>query len=143
MRKRITKEVNQAKMLVITTKSRVMTCISQVLSREIRNYRVTCIAMPTEDEVEIKHLYNFEFIYGNDKLWEYLRTNVIDEVFIDTFSTQEELNILVERLLAMGITVHIGMGFLSKELPNQFVEKLGEAYVLTTSIKTARTWEMP
>ena len=142
MRKRITKEINQAKMLVITTKSRVMTCISQVLSREIRNYRVTCIAMPTEDEVEIKHLYNFEFIYGNDKLWEYLRTNVIDEVFIDTFSTQEELNILVERLLAMGITVHIGMGFLPKELPNQFVEKLGEAYVLTTSIKTARTWEI-
>ncbi len=142
IRNRINSEGHQSNMLVITTRERVINCMSQVLSKKIRDYRVTCIAMPADDETEDENRENLDIIYGDDNFWEYVRTHVVDEVFIDTFDTQKELNHLVESLLAMGITVHIGMGFLPDELPNQFVEKVGATHVLTTSIKTARTWEI-
>lgn len=142
IRNKITKPEHQSNMLVITTRERVISCMNQVLSKRVRAYRVTCIAMPTDDETDDEKKEDLDIIYGNDNFWEYVRTHVVDEVFIDTFHTQEELNKLVERLLAMGITVHIGMGFLPEELPNQFVEKVGATHVLTTSIKTARTWEI-
>uniref|UniRef100_UPI00405647AA sugar transferase n=1 Tax=Agathobacter sp. TaxID=2021311 RepID=UPI00405647AA len=142
VRSRITSESHQSKMLVITTKERVVNCMNQILSKRIRDYRVTCISMPSEDETKEEHKENLDIIYGDKNLWEYVRTHVVDEVFVDTFRTQEELNELVERLLTMGITVHIGMGFLPDELPNRFVEKIGAAHVLTTSIKAARTWEI-
>ena len=52
IRKRITSEGHQSKMLVITNRERVLNCMNQVLSKRIRDYRVTCIAMPKEDETD-------------------------------------------------------------------------------------------
>lgn len=142
IRNRITSEGHQSNMLVITTRDRIVNCMSQVLSKKIRDYRVTCIAMPADDAAEEEYKENLDIIYGDDNFWEYVRTHVVDEVFIDTFDTQKELNHLVESLLAMGITVHIGMGFLPDELPNRFIEKIGATHVLTTSIKMTENWEI-
>jgi lipopolysaccharide/colanic/teichoic acid biosynthesis glycosyltransferase len=42
----------------------------------------------------------------------------------------------------MGVTVHIGMGFLPSGLPNLFMEKIGTAQAITTTIKTATGLEI-
>ena len=44
--------------------------------------------------------------------------------------------------LGMGITVHISMGFLPDNLPNQIVEKMGGGYVVTTALKTANSMQV-
>lgn len=142
IRQRITSEGHQSRMLVITNRERVLSCMNQVLSKRIRDYRVTCIAMPKEDKTDEENEENLDVIYGDDTLWEYVRTNVVDEVYVDTFKDKDDLNHMIEQLLAMGITVHIGMGFLPEDLPNQFIEKVGTTHVLTTTIKTARSWEI-
>lgn len=142
LRNHMMSENHQSKMLVITTKERALNCMNLLVSKKVREYRVTCISLPEEEEQESEEAPNMDLIYGDAAFWEYVRTNVVDEVYIDTFRSPEELNRLVEQLLAMGITVHIGMGFLPEELPNQFVEKIGAVHVITSSIKTARTWEI-
>ena len=140
--RRLTSDKHQAKMLVVTTKDRVVGCMAQILSKKIRDYRVVCIAFPEEERSEEHTKEKIDLIYGDDGFWEYVRTHVVDEVYIDTFHDAESLNDMVEKLLAMGITTHISMNFLPEELPNQFVERVGSTHVITTSIKTARTWEI-
>ena len=142
VRNRLSSEKHQSKMVVITTNARALNCMNLLVSKKIREYRITCIALPEEDENGTENVQELDLVYGDKAFWEYVRTNVVDEVYIDTFRSPEELNQLVERLLAMGITVHIGMGFLPDELPNQFVEKIGGTHVISSSIKTARTWEI-
>ena len=81
-------------------------------------------------------------LFGREHVLEYLRQGVVDEVYIDTFVNREELNRQVDLFLGMGITVHIGMGFLPENLPNQIVERMGDAYVVTTAVKTASGWQI-
>ena len=57
------------------------------------------------------------------------------------YSDKATLQDWVETFLGMGVTVHIGMGFLPNNLPNKFMGKIGEANVLTTTIKTAASWQ--
>ena len=142
VRQRLTSEKHQSKMLVVTTQDRALNCMNLLLSKKIREYRVTCLALSDECSLEDKFVPKMDLVYGEAAFWEYVRTNVVDEVYIDTFKSPEELNKLVEQLLAMGITVHIGMGFLPAELPNQFVEKIGSVHVISSSIKMARPWEI-
>ena len=47
--RRLTSDKHQAKMLVVTTKDRVVGCMAQILSKKIRDYRVVCIAFPEEE----------------------------------------------------------------------------------------------
>ena len=142
VRQLMTSEKHQSKMLVLTTHDRALSCMNQLVSKKIREYRITCIALPEEDVNEEEKVANLDLVYGDKAFWEYVRTNVVDEVYIDTFRTSDELKELVEKLLAMGITVHIGMGFLPEDLPNRFIEKVGGTHVITSSIKIARTWEI-
>ena len=142
VRNRMVSEKHQSKMLVLTNQERAINCIAQVLSKKYREYRIIAVALPEEDYSTEENETSLDVIYGDDNFWEYVRTHVVDEVYVDTFRSPEELNILVERLLAMGITVHISMSFLPEELPNKFVEKIGSTHVISTSIKTARTWEI-
>ena len=142
IRQNISSEKHQSKMLVITTSDRALNCMNLLVSKKIREYRITCIALPEEEIDGKENVQELDLVYGDKEFWEYVRTNVVDEVYIDTFRSPEQLNVLVEQLLAMGITVHIGMGFLPEELPNQFVEKIGKTHVISASIKTARTWEI-
>lgn len=140
IRSRMTSERHQSKMLVLTTKSRAQSCMEQILSKRIREYRVTCVAMPLDDkgdELPPENVGAIDILYGDDAFWEYVRTNVVDEVFIDTFYDTTALEEGLRKLLAMGITVHIGMGFIPDDLPNQFIEKIGATQAVTTTIKTA------
>ena len=142
VRKRLTSVRHQARMVVVTCGARAENIMKQILSKEVRDYRVTCIVLPEEEKTDRASQENIDIVYGDDAFWEYVRTNVVDEVFIDSFHSTEELNKSVKELLAMGITVHIGMGFITEDLPNQFAEKIGKAHVISTSIKTAQPWEI-
>jgi len=142
VRNYLSSEKRQSRMLVITNKERAENCMRQVLKKKFREYRVVCMVFLEEDKTDSQLDLNMDIIYGDASFWEYVRTHVVDRVYIDTFQNKEQLNRLVEQLLQMGITTHIGMHFLPEELPNQFVEKVGAAQVITTSIKTARAWEI-
>lgn len=139
---RLTSEKHQAKMLVVTKPDRMTACMDQLLAKKIRDFRIVAVAFPEGEMTTVAMEDKPEVIAGDADFWEYVRTNVVDEVYIDTFRDAEALNEMVERLLAMGITTHIGMSFLPENLPNQFVEKVGSTHVITSSIKTARTWEI-
>lgn len=140
VRKRISKEKNQTNMLVITTENHKEVCKKQLLTKEFREFKISCIAMiDIQGRDEIKE--EIPIVYGKESLIEYVRSNVVDEVYIDTFTSKKELEEWVNLFLSMGVSVHIGMGFLP-DLPNQLIEKIGDSHVITSSIKTASSWQI-
>jgi exopolysaccharide biosynthesis polyprenyl glycosylphosphotransferase len=142
VRKQITSEKNQTRMLVLVSSEHVYPCIRQLLEKTWRAYKISAIALPNDTEHNDRIDANIPILFGKDQMMEYIRQGVVDEVYIDTFVDREELNQQVDLFLSMGITVHIGMGFLPENLPNQIVEKMGGAYVVTTAVKTASGWQI-
>ncbi len=71
-----------------------------------------------------------------DDCYEYLRANVVDEVFING-NTRESSQELSNELLEMGITVHFNLVHMNALAPNKAVEKYGNYLVLTSSMKIA------
>jgi exopolysaccharide biosynthesis polyprenyl glycosylphosphotransferase len=142
VRKRLTSEKNQTRMLVLVSSEHVYPCIRQLLEKTWRSYKISAIALPNDTEHNDRIDANIPILFGKDQMMEYIRHGVVDEVYIDTFVDREDLNQQVDLFLSMGITVHIGMGFLPENLPNQIVEKMGGAYVVTTAVKTASGWQI-
>ena len=73
--------------------------------------------------------------------FEYVRTNVVDEVFINgnTVSSSEAL---AEELIEMGVTVHFKLAHESKLMPNRVIEQCGHYLVMTCSMKIASPKEL-
>jgi exopolysaccharide biosynthesis polyprenyl glycosylphosphotransferase len=129
-------------MLVLVSSGHVYPCIQQLLQKIWRGYKISAIALPNDTQYNDRIDANIPILFGKEQMMEYIRQGIVDEVYIDTFVDREELNQQVDLFLSMGITVHIGMGFLPENLPNQIVEKMGAAYVVTTAIKTASGWQI-
>lgn len=138
VRAKLTSEKNQAKLLVVASRDHIAQCAQQLQSKVWRNYRVCAIALPEEKEND-RIDANIPILFGKEHMMEYVRQEVVDEVYIDTFKNREDLNQQVDMFLGMGITVHISMGFLPENLPNQIVEKMGGGYVVTSALKTANS----
>lgn len=149
VRHRISKTKNQSKLLVISSEDKMLSVLDHLVDKDYREYEICGIAMPNGDgkltHAQIDHdriSHDIPIMYGNECLIEYIRQDVVDEVYIDMYSDKETLNEWVEIFLGMGVTVHIGMGFLPENLPNRFMNKIGTANVLTTTIKTAAGWQL-
>ena len=67
-----------------------------------------------------------------DDMYEYVKEHVIDEVFIG--SGDERLGEITERLLAMGVMVHISINRIIPKVPNASIDKINDFTVVTTSI---------
>jgi exopolysaccharide biosynthesis polyprenyl glycosylphosphotransferase len=142
VRKRLTSEKNQTRMMVLMSSEHVFPCVQQLLEKRWRSYKISAIALPNDNEHNDRIDADIPILFGKEQMMEYIRQGVVDEVYIDTFVDREDLNQQVDMFLSMGITVHIGMGFLPENLPNQIVEKMGGAYVVTTAVKTASGWQI-
>lgn len=69
------------------------------------------------------------------KTLEYLKNNVVDEVFLNISKEQVIQEEIVNGCLAMGIAVHINLILMSQTGGNKVVEALAGYTVMTTSIK--------
>lgn len=152
LRTHLLKRDNQSNMLVISTADHIDVCVEKLRGKIYRGFEISGVAIIDDESViddALKEKVSamslgreIDFIENNKALIEYVRQDIVDEVYIDTFKDKEELDKLVQMFLGMGVTVHIGMGFLPDDLPNRFMELIGECNCITTTIKTAGTIEI-
>ena len=72
-----------------------------------------------------------------DSIKEYIRTNVVDEVFINMpqeIALEEDL---INQLLQAGVAVHVNIVRMNREMTNRVIERFGGYTVLTSSIRMA------
>jgi exopolysaccharide biosynthesis polyprenyl glycosylphosphotransferase len=67
-----------------------------------------------------------------DKMFEYTRDHVVDEVYIKTHRSVAAK--IADEFLTMGVKVHVSLERYIADLPNTVVERIGDAAVVTSSI---------
>lgn len=132
VRKRLVEDKNRSVMLLVTTDDQVEQCIINFERTLYRNYVIKGIVItdkPRQGDV----IRQVPVVANADNFMEYIRMNVVDEVFINgnDISSSEAL---AEELLEMGVTVHFKLAHESKLMPNKVVEKCGPYLVLTSSM---------
>lgn len=141
IRKRIKKDKNQIKLLLLSTEQHAVNAIKEINNKAYREYKICGIAVPDNDSDDVIEA-NIPILYGKKNVIEYIKRDVVDAVYIDTFKDKDDLQEWIDIFLMMGITVHIGMGFLPDNLPNRFIGTLGSANVVTTTINFTSSWKM-
>lgn len=81
---------------------------------------------------------NISVVANKNNLLEYLSQQWVDEVFIDFIQNEDSRRSLIEQLNSMGIVTHVRLLDESEQVgKKQFVERLGDSVVLTTSMNYA------
>lgn len=139
-RKFVGERDNQAVMLVATTSDLAEQCMMDFEANIYREYKVNGLIIADVD-CKGEKIRGVPVVASAQDYLEYVRVNVVDEVFInmDSISASEAIS---EQLVEMGITVHYRLVHESKLMPNKAVEKFGRYMVLTCSMHIATPRQM-
>lgn len=138
----IYQEKNLSYLLVVTVKDMATQTIEKLQKTKYSSYRTSGLVIIDNDE-EITKVNKVPVVAEQHNLMAYVLANPVDGVFINLPNTSnEEIEELTERLIDMGITVHISLNQISDDIPSKVVEDINGFTVLTSSIKMATPRQM-
>lgn len=132
VRRRLRNAKKQPTMIVVTTDAMAVQCIRDFESNRYREFLVKGIVIVDRDRVG-DVIRQIPVVANADNFFEYVRSHVVDEVFINGNSISSS-EALAEQLLEMGVTVHFKLMHLSEMMPNKVIEECGQYLVLTSSM---------
>ena len=127
---------NRSLMLVLTTKALLESTLEQLHVLKYKGYTIRGIAVIDADMVN-ETIQGVSVVANCENILDYIRTNTVDEIFVNVSYKNEEIDRLVKCILEMGTTLHINIDWVSSEIPNRLVEEIGGFTVITSSIKVA------
>lgn len=119
-------------LVVVTTDELVESCLQEFENLPYREFVVTGVVV-VDAMRKGETIRGIPVVANADDFFEYVRTNVVDEVFING-NTIASSQALADDLLEMGITVHFNLVHESKLMPNRVIGKCGKYLVLTSSM---------
>lgn len=140
IRSRMKKEKNLSVMILVTTAGYAKEALLEFSRLPYKDFVVSGVVV-VDQNLRGAKICGVPVVANADEFYEYLRTNVVDEVFING-NTRESSQALANNLLEMGITVHFNLAHLNDLGPNKVVEKYGNYMVLTSSMKIASPRQM-
>lgn len=143
VRGRMVNSKERTHLLVISEYAGLEACIRRLQSEWYKEYKITGVVV-YDRQMKGDVINNISVVADMDELFQYLKKEVVDEVFLNIDGNNQERLTITEDLLEMGITVHINinMDLGQGQLPNPIVHNMSGCAVLTTSIKTATFYQM-
>lgn len=135
VRIRIRKEKNLSVMILLTTAEYAKESLQEFAHLEYKDFVVSGVIV-IDQNLKGSKICGVPVVANADDCYEYLKSNVVDEVFING-NTRESSEALANELLEMGVTVHFNLVHMNALAPNKVVEKYGNYLVLTSSMKIA------
>ena len=135
IRRRKLLDINKSSLVVVAESTTVDHCLEEIAHSPYTEFKVAGVCVIDEDRTG-QEIQGIPVIASADTLFEYLRTHVVDEVFLDgnTRASEEKL---AGRLVEQGLTVHISLIHSDNLMPNKIMETYGDYFVLTTSMHIA------
>ena len=130
IRQRMRNEKNLSVMILLTTAEYAKEVLLEFEHLQYCDFTVSGVIVVDQNLKGVK-ICGVPVVANADDCFDYLRTHVVDEVFING-NTRESSQALANELLGMGLTVHM-----NALAPNKAVEKYGNYLVLTSSMKIA------
>lgn len=141
----IKKGVNRGKrrkLLIVSSSSIADKVIENVEKNNYSRYDIVGVALLDKDLIGNK-INNVSVVANNETVGMYACKEWVDEVLIILPKEIEYPNTLIEQLTLAGITVHMNLAkVVNSPGKKQFVEKIGDYTVLTTSINYASLNEL-
>ena len=142
VRSKLSKQEKKDSMLMITTKDRAKKSLNDLMELEYLPFSVTGIVLLDDEDSTESSIGGIPVVANRDSMMEYIRTNVVDQVVVSVGGDKKKIGMLAEELLDVGIVVHIGIGQELEFLPHKQFHKLGNLFVITSSIQTASRIEL-
>ena len=135
----------QSRLLLMTSSTKASECLQAVLAIDYQSFEVAGIVYTDFETIskddQNASFFNVPVVAGKQDFLEYLRLNVVDQVLLQVDSFDENIYEIIDRLLSMGIVVHVNLEKL-EELPNKNIGTIGNLAVVTTSFKQAGMLEL-
>ena len=135
IRRRKLLDVNKTSMVVVAESTTVDHCLSEIAHSPYTEFKVEGVVVVDKDMTG-QEIQGIPVVANADSLFEYLRTNVVDEIFLDG-NTRASEESLAGRLVEQGLTVHMSLIHTNNLMPNRIMETYGDYVVLTTSMHIA------
>lgn len=135
IRSRMRNEKKLSVMILVTTAEYACEALEEFAHLPYRDFTVSGVVVVDENR-KGDTICGIPVVANADDFYEYLLSNVVDEVFING-NTRESSQALANELLELGITVHFNLVHMNSLAPNKVVEKYGNYLVLTSSMKIA------
>lgn len=135
IRQRMIRGKRFSKLIVVTEERYAEQCISDFQHNRYKEFEVIGVVVVDADRTG-DEICGVPVVASADGFLEYVRVNVVDEIFING-NTRESSEALANELLELGLTVHFNLVRESQLMPNKLVEHCGKYLVLTTSMKIA------
>lgn len=135
IKSRMMNEKNMSVMFIVTTSGYVEGCLKDFENNDYREFIIKGVVI-VDEQREGEVIRGIPVVANADNFFEYVKMNVVDEVFIKG-NTIESSEALAEDLLEMGVTVHFNLVHESELMPNKVLEECGKYMVLTSSMRIA------
>ena len=140
IRQRMIRKQRYSKLVVVTEDRYAEQCVSDFQHNRYKEFEVVGVVIVDADRIG-EEICGVPIVATADSFLEYVRVNVVDEVFING-NTRESSEALANELIELGLTVHFNLVRESQLMPNKLVEHCGKYLVLTTSMKIATNRQM-
>lgn len=140
-RKRLYNSDLRSHLLLISDANSVGYSLEKLKEKKYKPYKVTGVII-YDKLAKSAEIDGIPVVADRDEIFEYSRTHVVDEVLLSIRVPEEVRRNLTEHFLEMGVTVHIQLSPSEQDLPNAYAQQIGGCSVLTTSIKTASTFQI-
>lgn len=124
-------------MIVITTSDMAREVLHSLDVNPYEDFAVTGIALLDKNLVG-QYIRGIPVVGNSDTIKDYVCREWVDEVFISIPEDKELSDGLIDAFILMGVTVHLTLSEMNKvSAGKQYVEKMGDYTVITTSINMA------
>lgn len=129
-----------SQMLILTESVFAHDCVASFQNNRYKEFEVAGVVVMDEDRIG-EEICGVPVVASRENCMGYMRTNVVDEVFING-GGWDRCEQVTEELLELGLTVHVNLVKKSELMKNRMVESYGNYMVLTTSMKIATARQM-
>ena len=136
LRYRYSKVKYARQIVVAATEAAARSMIQTITESAIRNYQFFGLVI-LDKSMTGEKIGNVTVSADREGMVEYLKKQVVDEVFINLPDDSAQTLELTRQLLEMGITVHIFMENSYQQLPNRVISNVFGYNVLTSTISPA------
>lgn len=135
LKKKMCYRESERAVLIVTTKENMLKDIMALRNYEYAGIKPVAVAivgeMPKESQIS-----DVPIIGKEEKAIEYVKTHIVDEVYID-IEKDVCLQNSIEKYIESGVTVHMKLLSLEKTVGYKFVEEFAGTTVLTNTFKIA------
>ena len=128
-------DVNKSEMIAIVEGVNAEECLNNIAIDRYNDFKVTGVVVVDRDMTG-EVISGVPVVANADNFLEYLRTHVVDEVFIDG-NTRASSEALASELVEFGITVHIALVHTNQLVPSRHLDTYGNYVTLTASMNIA------